>query len=174
LSHRELPLLPVITQEHLERLAVAEDILSPMLRQVTRSIETGAWIEPGRRRVSRSSLLNNGFSVVEDVVDQETNLFKQALQNIEYHRRILRSIDDGTYLSGSGDRQEQSLHLSRNARCYIINCMSILESRRRRRAFQMKDRCTLLLARLLLFIQVRGVRYGADWLASPAGDASNV
>jgi hypothetical protein len=32
----------------------------------------------------------------------------------------------------------------------------------------MKGRCTLMLARVLLFVQVRGLKYAAGWLAGEA------
>jgi hypothetical protein len=32
----------------------------------------------------------------------------------------------------------------------------------------MKDGCTLMLARVLLFVQVRGLKYAAGWLAGEA------
>jgi hypothetical protein len=54
-STNELPLLRVITQEHLERLDVAQTltqtVLTSQLRQIVRSIEAGAPVLPGERRV---------------------------------------------------------------------------------------------------------------------------
>ena len=178
-STNDLPLLRVITQDHLQRLEVALMFLTPEVRQIIRSIEAGAPVRPGQRRVMcLPSTEPVGVRVEGQIgirVEGQKSAFQVALENrdfpqlvaqeIEFHSQVFREADQNlrrvNYLASA----TQAHNIRAQIEQYIENCDYISQSRCGNNKVQrLKDKCLLRTARFLLLAHVRCLEHRLFWL----------
>ena len=156
----DLPLLRVITQDHLERVEVVQELaqtaLTPQLRQIMRSIEAGAPVQPGRRCVEYLLAPESTIHIT-----QQPSAFRVAITNlhfhrfyeqeVEFHHRVLRDTDQKLRRVNHQASPTQAHNFQAQAQQYIDNCNYISHLRcQRSKARRLKDRCLLEIARFLL------------------------
>jgi hypothetical protein len=175
-STNELPLLRVITQEHLERLEVAQTltqtVLTSQLRQVVRSIQAGAPVLPGERRVVYlSSTQCPGIRV-----EEQKSAFQLAIENrdfpqlvaqeMEFHCQVFREADQNLRRVNHLASATQAHNIGAQIEQYIQNCDYISQSRCGNNKVQrMKDKCLLRTARFILLVWMRSLDCKLFWLS---------